>query len=326
MNPEVTPAPPETNINNSFTTSPTPQPSQDHFGTTAQPPSFKRPRLWTTGAVIVVIGITALATFFFNHSQSPNSLFDTALNNALQTRNFTQTNSDVASPSYVTIQYDVSDPANTKVQSEGKLTQGDTLIKFNGYGTFKDSFIKFPQYTAAGKSVPPAALNKWLQIRENSFDASNGYFAMLFQNDPHSAFFGDLIFGNFSTMDRSKLMDYLHQHPVYKFDTSKVKHQTYKGQAVSVYEVTEDQKALGDYNKFVGNMIGLSASQLSQDLDNTHFAGTAKLYISESAKRFVHIEVSSARVDYYDHGTTKLGSAPASQMTFEQFENLAVTE
>ena len=128
---------------------------------------------------VIFLGFAAILIYLSVHPTKSDNLFDTALTNALQTNSFTQTNTNGVSD--LTIQYDVSNPSDTKVQSSGKLDQGNSVTAFNGYGTFKDSFIKFTTFTTDNKSVPQIALNKWFQVRKSGFDASSGYFSTLFQ-------------------------------------------------------------------------------------------------------------------------------------------------
>lgn len=316
MNPDTPTTPPAPNPT---AATDTPEPAVTPITNPAPVPGKRRSLLLVLTAIIVVV---AIAVFLFIRYADSGSAFDKALSNALETQNFTQYNT--AGASHLTIKYDVADPRNPRVETEGKLVQGDTTTAFNGYGTFKDSYVKFTTFTTGGESVPQAALDKWFQVRKNGFDASGGYFSALFQNDPHSAFFGDLIFGNFSKNDRSKLMAYIRDHKVYTVDETKAQHGTYEGNPVIIYDMTENKDALTSFNKMAGQMVGLSGSQLNQDMENLHFPGAAKVYISEKTKRFVHIDVSSSSVDYTDYGTTKLGGAPTPQTTFEQFENLIV--
>ena len=286
---------------------------------------FSKRTYWIIGLAVVVVVVAGLSIYFTSRSisSSAGNLFDQALSNALHTKNFTQENA--SGPSRLSIKYDVSVPSNTKVQAAGNLNQGDNVTAFNGYGTFQDTYIKFTTFTTAGKSVPPAALDKWFQVRKAGFDASNGYFAVVFQNDPHAAFFGDLIFGNFSKSDRDKLLIYLRQYNVYRIDSTKIQHINYRGERLAAYQVIEDKAALAGFNKLVGKMVNLPASELAQDINNLHFAGQAKVYISESTKQFVGVEVGATSIKYTNFGTTALGEAPTPQTTFEQFENLVAT-
>lgn len=320
MNPEIPPTAPQIHTNDPV---PNPEPPREW---TAPRPRFSK-KFALVIAVVVLLVIIGIGAYLYATTRT--NLFDQALGNALRTDNFTQLTT--AGSSHLTIMYDVSAPASSRVQTEGKIDLDGTVTAFDGYGTFKDSYMKFTTFTTAGKSVPAAALDKWFQVRKDGFDASGGYFSALFQNDPHTAFFGDLIFGNFSKNDRDKLLAYVHQHNVYKVDESKVQHQSYKGQKVAVYAMTENQQALEGFNKLVGGMIGLSSSQLTQDLSNLHYAGTVKLYVAESTKQFVHVSVESTpggptTVDYSNFGTTKFGGAPKPQTTFEQFEDLLLSE
>lgn len=285
-------------------------PPHSHF---LKKPKFLIPLILILAAIIAFIVLAVM------HGINSGNLFDQALGNALSTKNFTQYNTD--GKSYMTIQYDVSKPSDTIVRSDGKLAPSGSTIAFNGYGTFKNSFMKFTTFTSDGKPAQPGALNKWFQVRKDGFDASSGYFAALFQNDPHASFFGDLIFGNFSPSDKSKLLNYIHQHNVYKIDPKKVQHTTYKGEKVAVYDMTENKDALIAFNKFVGNLIGLSSSDVSQDTSNLNLAGSAKMYVSESSKQFIHLQTKDSTVDYNKYGSTNVGGAPAPQTTFEQFEN-----
>ena len=71
-------------------------------------------------------------------------------------------------------------------------------------------------------------------------------------------------------------------------------------------------------------MIGVPSAQLNQDIRNQHYAGAAKVFVSESTKQFVHVQVSSSSLDYYNYGATNIGAAPTPQTTFEQFENWVI--
>jgi hypothetical protein len=281
-----------------------------------------RVRLFVTLAVAVAVlaGGAAGMSSFLNGQQATSAdiLFQQALENAMQTKNYTQTITN--SHGVTERKVDVSDIKNPKVSSLVK--QNAANLEIEGYATLKDTFVQLKQSSQFGGN--PKALNTWIQVRKNGavLDQSGQggqTFDLLFT--PMSWLFESLIHGNYEQIDRATFLQFIREKYIFRYDATKATETSHNGQEAMRYTVVISSDAHNELFKRAAELAGISKQDITVavTLANLTRGGALPqqytLYVDAASQRFVKAEyiVDNQPTIMLLNGieATQVGEAPA---------------
>jgi hypothetical protein len=272
--------------------------------------------------IIVLLGLGGIGWQWQNQQNTPEDVFTGAISKLLSTKTITQSTSDGSSSEV--INYDASNVKAPIVSVAISLKSSNLTNKLSGYGTLKDSYLKYTSFgSAAIDAKVPTLVNKWIQLRQNGVNLKGVDAVSEDLADPRSIVFGDLMIGNFTASDHQKLLDYIATNKVYKYDSSKVTTATVNGSKAYVYPLTENISKLKELNKKVAALMGIPAADIEPSLAQLTTPSNAKVYVDINTKQIVKYTATqdgvTATGSYSGYNTTSLPAQPKAAMTWEQF-------
>lgn len=296
----------------------------------AQSKFFSR-KVITIAAGLVILAGAALAIIIMQSAAGPDSVFRKALNNSFSTNSLTQKETETESGimSDITIKYDLHDLSNMIVSSSNHLSLGSASDNIDSYGNSRSSYVKETLADSELAALGPGKQvnGKWIQVRKDGKTPANAASSGLPIIDAREMFFGNLIFGNFSSKDRQTLVDYLLNNKVYSYDSSKVASKNIGGVSTDVYDVRIDTAKLVEFNKMVAKIVNIPVSDIPQDVfDGIKNIPKATFYIDKQQKNLIRVDVDvngiKATVNYSEYNTTTLPAEPKANLSFEDYLKL----
>lgn len=271
-----------------------------------------------------VIGYLALRRTTTTTSSPPNvsTMFTAAITKALSTgkveRHLGYSGFDY------TLQEDASQITDVRLSGTATRTATNGSASVELYGSLQNTYIKYDSATTT--LAPASALNNWLVVRRSGVTPAGVTGRVSQMTTPEYLLLGAYIFGNFSQQQRSTLVDYLSNHPVYQFDANSVQQAVLNNKPVLVYSVSFNADNLSAYNKLVAGMYGMSDANLQALLGTFKYYGTNKVYIDEASKQIVQVEfvINNLQVTqtFAKFDDLTLPAEPTSARIFTQYNPL----
>lgn len=304
---------------------------------------FHNPRkLATVGgvgaaAILVMVGVTALtggvgqtpsaSTFgiFGGGAKNPDELFQTALTNALQTKNFTQKVTD----DNRTIERSVDVGIVASPRITGKASIKDTATSFEAYANRDNTFVKLTK--SPSLSARPALAGTWVQVRKDATlldNSGTGGTSMDVLFTPMTALFGSFIFGNYQPADRDALLSIINDQIVYRYDPSSVVQASVDGQAVSQFKVTVSASGQQALAAKAQQIAGIDQVRISQAATIARLSGSSNSHlivsVSNNEQRIVQVATDADKnVETVHYGgmdiTQVMDRAPQPQAVWDDY-------
>ena len=287
-------------------------------------PIMSAKQIYTSIFILVLILLCGFDILYFRNMNSPEVVFDKALQNSLHitsvlaTETLGSTNKALVNKlDYI---YDFRDPQNSKVYSKFVSNTGFISEQF-GYN--QNYSIRYESLGTASEYVPLGTppLHQWIQLKKNNV-AVNDNLRNFQTGDPASTLLGYYIFGNFSIQDRQRLTEFAAKNKSYNYDRKKVSSTTVDGQGVYVYPISIISATQTAYNLEAAHLLNISPKNAQDLMDEFHFGTFGikfidfKLYISKSSKRLIRIEShnftdnTSNITDFKNYDTTEALTVP----------------
>jgi hypothetical protein len=288
----------------------------------------KSKKIIRMGSLVLIILIIVCAYLLLTKSNSPITVFNKALSNALSTKSFEQITS--VNGSREDIKFNTSNVLEPVLSSNVTI---DFLVAINqsGYGTLQNTFIKYNSLkSSSGLGISSADLQnisylkKWIIVKTNGINPS-GSESVEAYIDPDFDFFGQYIFGNFSNSQRQQLLNYIKSNNIYQFNPKNVTTGTVNGRKVYVYQVGLNIEKLSKYNDMVASMMKLSLSNISSTISSLNSIPKSEtFYIDKRSSELLQISESTngtkSTISYQNFNDIKLPSQPKPELTWSKFQ------
>ena len=264
--------------------------------------------------ILILLGGSALAYTVLNarKANDPQAVFNSMLSKSLATKQVHQSVVQSKTGTQVQADYDVSDVAKPRILSTARIGGDSNKIIMKYYSTFQDTFVQY-QNTAGGTE---SYLNKWIQVRDNGVLEKNNEITLATSFEARRIFFGQMIFGNFTSSDK-KSLESVFKGGVFTYDKNNVKTETLGGSKVFVYEVKIDTDKLITYNQKVAKVVGVNPDEINKgDLQSVT---SAMLYIEAKTQHLLRVTTGDATINYSKYDALTIQPQPASQMSWNSF-------
>lgn len=264
-------------------------------------------------ALVVLGGGAFLYTLLNNRkTNDPQAVFSSMLSKSLATKQLHQSVVEGKTGTDVQTDYDVSDVAKPRILATVRIGGENSTTVMKYFSTFQDTFVQY-QNTAGGNE---AYLNKWVKVRDKGVMQPNGEITLASSFEARSIFFGQMIFGNFTSSDK-KSLESAFKDGIFSFDKSKVKTEVAGKNKTFVYEVKIDANKLVAYNQKVAKVVGVNASDINkQDLQSVT---SAMLYIDAATQRLTKVITSDATILYSNYDNVAVQPEPSAQLSWSDF-------
>jgi predicted DNA binding CopG/RHH family protein len=280
-----------------------------------------RKLLFVAAMVVLMLGLGAVgfAMLGGNKAMTNDELWQTALGNALSTKNLTidYEKEDVKQ----TYKADFGDPKVPKISSRISDNTDDAKLEIEGYGTLRDSFIKITESDEPSQGLE---VGKWLELRKDGA-LPTGLASALFyelQLSPSSVMYDMVFLGNYQQVDQLNLLALINSKKLYSYDAASTTPASIDGQAVRQYKVTLNGEAYKEVLKQAAALVALDEARIQewQDLFDLSASTESSLVISiaEKDQRIIQVDETSPvygqiKIKYSAFGTTQVGEAPKAE-------------
>ncbi len=300
-----------------------------HIG---QPPPRRRNKRKGLGLVVISLvtlvagGIVAI--IMQGGGTNPDTLFQTALANALSTNSYSK--KSTFNQDDIQLKQDVTDVRAPR--QSGTIDLVSLGPKLEGYSSIKNSYVRYTQFASSADPATGALLNKWEQVREagklpDSYTAGPGVESLF---EARTSVMGDYIMGNFAESDRQTLISLVLAKGVYSYDASAVAPEDVDGQPVMRYDVKINGDGLRELNKKVGLIMGLPQDDINATVNKIDPSSlgktTVKMYISTGTQRLIKVGLTqnnqTTSVLYSSFNSTVVANEPVADFQYAEFQAL----
>jgi len=295
-------------------------------------PKVRRPRnlrkLLKIGFVVLVAGLFGGATMLLLQRQadhnSPQQVFNSALQSALST---TQLKTDTGdSVNHATVSLDFTVPTKIVSSSQSTVNINGGVAQISGYGSVDSTYISYQKLPSSTSATTAAvAKDAWVQLRQKSVLPPGVSAVLTNAADPRFQAFGPIVFGNFPDKTQSQLLTFISSHDVYHFDPKQVKKLTREGKTVLVYPVKLNSGSLSILNESAASSEGLKPGdvQAAMSFISSLKDTTVTIYVDAGSRQFTGVDIeqggqtTSFRYSSYDH--VSLADEPQTKLSWAQF-------
>jgi len=266
-------------------------------------PAGSKPKNVTSATRFIVI-IAALILFvagwfwYQKIHMSPNNVFWGMMNNNLVTSSVTrqtlENSQDRSVEQLIREQFGSVNAVATSVTLKQKTNDGNSIVKSQTIGTPDTDYSRYikistPQKDSKGKPIDTSKVvgiwGKTSDPKPNQASSAQYYKQSIMTIIPY---------GNFNSLQRKTLVDQMHDHSVYTYDTGSVKTVKVNNRSAYVYTVKIKPAAYIDLMKTYAKELGLG----DLGLDPASYANspdlTAELTIDKLSRQIVKINYPDA--------------------------------
>jgi hypothetical protein len=281
-------------------------------------------RSWLIGGVITAAVVLLAGWGMWRWQQNPSRAFWDMLANNLSTPGVTrivsQNSQGLEVSQYTQTNFGAQPSAHALTifkQNGGTIATEE--ISNSSHDLVRYQKIVTTRKNAAGKPLDVSSVvNKWAELKPGSQFSSavaSGLFDQSLQ--------GILPIANLNSVDRSRLLTYMHDNAVFSFDAGKVKTVTAQGHRAYQYDVQVQPAAYVGLMQQFGHLIGATGYD---QLDPNEFSGASKIALTVTVDAFSHTlltidQPASGRTERYESfGTTLQPALPHATLTTAQLE------
>lgn len=265
-------------------------------------------------AALLVFGGSVLVYTVLNtrKTNDPKAVFNSMLSKNLATKQLHQSVVESKTGTTVQADYDVSDVTKPRILATAHTGGDANKVVTKYFSTFQNTFVQY-QNTDGGTE---AYLNKWVQVRNNGVLQPNSERTLASTFEARRIFFGQIVFGNFSSSDK-KSLESAFKDNVFSYDKNKVKTETLGDDKTFIYEVKIDADKLVAYNQKVARMVGINPDEVNKE--SLQSVTSAMLYVDAATQRLLRLVTSDATINYSNYNSVAIQPQPASQMSWSDF-------
>lgn len=277
--------------------------------------------------IILLLSGASIGLFvWYRNQNNPQKVFLEAYRKNLSTSNYVSYTT--SNGLYSRVGYDFINPKNPIIFSEQNITSSGAIFTAQGYGTSKETYIR---YTKLPKAIQPplsqAGINTYVKIRSDGVLPSGVPASIVKASDPRYRVIGPVLFSNLDKSKTNQLINYLRNNNVYKYSAKDISSTKLNNKKVIVYKTKLDITKIKLINQSLASMMGFTPADIEgaiKSLDNYKDA-EVKIYISTD-KRIVRMEAKGALVNlittYSDFNKIATPMEPETKVLWQNFASV----